>query len=218
MRQTLRYSAILLLGLVVLVGCEKKEKEPETPPPPPPPTAEQVRAELHNAAAKLWNPPVSQADAQTIASNLQPVLTTHRSGVNGPEGIGRFRKEVADLIESAAAQERYGVVYAAIIAYETIEPGSTLYNRRKQRALDVLNRPAVTCNGFLETGGVLHVNLEVYDKQAKKTSSYNVREGDLFHNDTLQLIKVIGNQSEVQLKYLKTDDTWVVPGPKKRQR
>ncbi len=223
MRRTLYFSTVMLLGLLVLAGCKEKEEEPVKPVAPPPPSATQIYGELKNAINVLWKPyngggGLTDADRAAAVNNLRPLLSTHRNSVNGPEAIGRLRSDVTDLIRKASADDRQGIVYGAILVYEVMEPGSNRYDKRKQRALDVLNRPKVTCNGFIETDGVLHANLEVYDKELKVKENYFVAEGDLFHHDKLQLVKVIGNNSSVQLKYLKTDDTWVVPGPKERRR
>lgn len=215
--------ALFAVAALAFVGCEKKEPEPVAPPPPPPKSASVIANELKNSVAILWRPyqsggaSLTDADRQQAVSSVTSALGSARRELHGTEGIGIFRGEVTDLIKTARDDTRWNLVLGAIMVYEAIEPGEERYGRLKQRAIDIINRPEVKSRGFVETDGNLIAQVDVKDKQTGMMKTYWVSEGELFHNDEVKLVRIIGNQSGLELEYMKTNDTWQIKGPKEKR-
>jgi hypothetical protein len=83
--------------------------------------------------------------------------------------------------------------------------------------------------GFVQTGGEVYTFLEVTDPESSAKETFKVREGEEFYrpakigsvpnnSEVLRLVRIIGNQQEVEIEYKLANFLWKVPGPRTRDK
>lgn len=220
MYKVLAYSLLCMLVLVMFVGCgEEEPEEPEEPPPPPPPTASEIHQEMRSAIGVLWRGGLSENDREEVVQKLTQVRNQYQQEENAPEAFRRLENDITELIPQARDADRWGIVKGAAMAYKVMNPNSDRYDRLEERADMYLERPQVEVTGFMNVDGDLYTFMRVTDPVTNEVNTYRVREGEEFHETekygiTLRLLRIIGNQSAVELEYVPIQEPWVVPGPK----
>jgi len=197
-----------MLCLLWLTACEREPPPPKTPPPPPPPSAEELHGKVMGAIRPFMNSdPNSQvALPATLASEVGKLKTQ----VNGDKARAKVEGDVKDALKAAYDAEQWQAVLTLCDATEVLDKGNTRVVRYRERAIAEKNKPIVTVRGVFEVDGVSTVFMDVYLPETNEQKDVKVREGEEFFG--LILEKILGNDAGVQLKYLKTDQSFTVKG------
>ena len=213
--------------LVCLAGCkEKAPSEAAAPEAPPPKTTQQIYSEYKAALQPLFNAAkpnggFGEGQKGAIISTFSTTRAQMRSELNEPEAKGRIEKDVSTNIKAAKRAEQWYAIDALLDVHKALRPDSQVHISLRRRTDLMLGRPQVKCTGFatIDANDLLSF-LEIRDPKTKVVDSFRIREGEEFYpgadgKDLLKLIKVIGNQSAIEMEYLALPgETWVIPGPK----
>ncbi len=198
----------LCLGLVCLSSCEKEPPPKAAPPPPPPKTAQQLHGQVMSAVRPLING--APESGQLLKGALSSELGKLRTEVNGEGAKPLVETEIKDALKQAYDGYRWQEVLNVCEAVEVMDPGNTRVLRYRERAMAEKNKPQVTVKGVFEIEQVPTVFMDLYLPETGQTTDVKVREGEEFHG--LILEKILPNNKGVQLKYLKTEESYTVPG------
>lgn len=219
---------LFLVLSVVMMSCEKEPPPPAQPQAPPEPTAQELRNELRTALSGLNQASGPEAymaasgkDAAVNAFNQAKAKVSPR--LNGAEALRLVAADVDNLISTARKNEAWMAAKGGIEIFKSLNPGSDRYSNLEQRVDIMLARPRVEVTGFVNAGNATEIFVRVTDEQpVVQVQNYSVREGEEFHDkDTgnglrpiLKIVRIIGNNQEVEIEYIPIEDTWRVPGPK----
>ncbi len=194
--------------LLWLTACEREPPPPPTPPPPPPPTAEALHGRVMNAVRPFMNgDPASQAG---LPMTLSAELGKLKTEVNGEKARSKIEVDIKDALKAAYDSEQWQAVLTLCDATDQLDPGNTRVVRYRERATAEKNKPQVAVRGIFVVDGVSTVFMDVFLPETNETKDVKVREGEEFFG--LILEKIMGNNQGVQLKYLKTDQSFSVQG------
>jgi len=203
-----RLLTIFCLGLVCLSSCEKEPPPKPAPPPPPPKTAEQ----LHGAAMGGIRPLMNGAPGggAQLKAQVATELGKLKTEVNGEKARALIEGELKDTLKAAYDGERWPEVLNLCDGVDAIDAGNTRVIRYRERAIAEKNKPQVTLKGSFEIEGTPTIFFDVYLPETGETKDVKVREGEEFYG--LVLEKILGAKEGVQLKYLKTEQSFNVKG------
>lgn len=198
---------VVSVCLLWLTSCEREPPPKPTPPPPPPPSAEQLHGQVMNAIRPFMNgnPESEVALPMTLSAELGKLKTQ----VHGERAAAKVESDLKDALKAAFDNQQWPAVLNLCKAVETMDPGNARAARYRERAVAEKNKPQVTVRGIMQIDGVNTVFLEVFLPETGETHDVQVREGEEFFG--LVLDKILNDQG-VQLKYLKTDETYTVKG------
>jgi hypothetical protein len=203
-----RIAIALCLVLVCLAGCNREPPPKPTPPPPPPKTGEQLHGQVMDAVRPLING--APESGQLLKGALSSELGKLRTEVNGEKGRSLVETDIKDALKAAYDGERWQEVLNLCDAVDVMDQGNTRVLRYRERAIAEKNKPQVTMKGVFQIDGTPTIFLDVYLPETDKTADVKVRVGEEFYG--LILEKILGDKEGVQLKYLKTEQSFTVPG------
>jgi len=132
-------------------------------------------------------------------------------------------------MKKAREAGRWRKVKVLCEVYKLIQPGSDRYAKLERDAELMLARPEVQVTGFVQTGAELYAFMEVKEPVTGVKETFKVREGEEFYRpekigsqpnnvEVLRLVRIIGNQQEVEIEYKLANFLWKVPGPRTRDK
>lgn len=228
-----RVSALLALVLIagaLPVGCSSEKPPEETeekPAAPPPPTADQLRNELLTAFKPIQDFIVPGNSKQFVEANVQNFKQAY-SKVNGQRAtntanvesaISQTKNVLEGAMREAKERERWRFIWGVAECYETLDPASAKFRREKEEAIMMMKMPRATLKGFVNPDANstdVYAIFHVYDEEAGKGFSYNVREGEEFHDGRFVFISIDGNQMGANILYKEADKELRVSGPRDR--
>ncbi len=225
MKNKITVVSLLLLVLVMLSSCKPEPPPPPPPPPPPEPTAEEYYQQLRTLMGNLLLSGIEAQPDSTI-----PELLTQLNGrkaqlsasENGRGALQMLSRDVEEAIRVSREQERWRKISALCRVYLTLHPDNTRFEKTREYADLMLQRPVLKVTGFMELDNELYVFIDLFDPKTGETKAYKVREGEEFHAregedfHIMRLVKIIGNQYSVEVEYLPLNYSWECIGPKKR--
>lgn len=224
---------VVLLALFTVNACTPPPPPPPpAPPPPPPPTPEEEAAKARTAlGALLVDGPLTgdPAAAASLAMSFSGVKSQLSATENGRAGLAIIQREVEDSMKKSREASRWRKVKLLCEVYKVIQPGSDRYAKLERDAEMMMARPEVVVTGFVQTGGEIYAFLEVKDPISGAKETFKVREGEEFYHpdkigsqpnssEVLRLVRIIGNQQEVEIEYKVANFLWKVPGPRTRDK
>lgn len=195
-------------ALVVLSACEREPPPKPEPPPPPPKTAQQLHDQAMSAVRPFMNGAPESAAA--LKGALTGELGKLRTEVNGDKAKGLIETDFKEALKAAYDGERWQEVLNLCDAVDVLDQGNTRVVRYRERAIAEKNKPQVTVKGVFSIEGTPTIFMDVYLPETGETTDVKVREGEEFHG--LLLEKILGDKQGVQLKYLKTEQSFTVKG------
>ncbi len=233
MRKKWLVLCVLILVLLAVNACTPPPPPPPpTPPPPPPPTPEEEAAKARTALGSLLaDAPLTgdrAADA-ALVSSFNGVKSQLSATENGRQGLTIVQREIEDAMKKFRETGRWRKVKVLCEIYKIIQPGSDRYAKLERSAELMMARPQVMVTGFVQTGGDVYTFLEVTDPESGAKETFKVREGEEFYrpakigslpnnSEALRLVRIIGNQQEVEIEYKLANFLWKVPGPRTRDK
>ena len=220
---------LVLLVLVAVTACQPAPPPPPpTPPPPPPPTPEEHAAKLRTVLGTvLADAPLGPGDPSSIVSSFNGAKAPMTATEEGRGGLAIIQREVEDAMKKAREAGRWRKVKVLCEIYKSIQPGSDRYAKMERDAELMMAKPDVLVTGFVQTGADLYAFLEVKDPITGAKDTFKVREGEEFYRpekigsqpntaEVLRLVRIIGNQQEIEIEYKLANYLWKVPGPRTR--
>jgi len=153
------------------------------------------------------NDPASQV---ALPATLGSELGKLRTQVNGEKARAKVETDIKAALKAAYDGEQWQAVLSLCDATDLLDPGNTRVVRYRERAIAEKNKPIVTVRGIFEVDGVSTVFMDVYLPETNEQKDVQVREGEEFFG--LLLEKILGNDEGVQIKYMKTDQSFAVKG------
>lgn len=203
-----RLLVLCLVGLVCASSCEKAPPKPKDPPPPPPKTAEELHGQVMNAVGPLMNG--APGGGQMLKGALSGELGKLRAEQNGEKARQLVENDVKEALKAAFDGERWEEVLNLCDGVDAVDQGNTRAVRYRERAVAEKNKPQVTMKGVFQIDGNPTIFFDVYLPETGETKDVKVREGEEFYG--LVLEKILGDKEGVQLKYLKTEQSFTVKG------
>lgn len=222
MRYLCGLSLVTIIALVGLAGCKPKEPEVVVPPPPPPKTVTEIYSDYKAALQPLLaGTNITYGTTEPIISQFKTTRAQYTQEINEPEAVAKIENDVNNAIKQVRDAEQWYALDGLLNVHKYLNPNSQRYDSLRTRTDLMLARPWVKVTGFAEIDpGDLITFMDITDPKTLETNNFKVREGEEFYPDAegnmvLRLVRVIGNQSAVELEYLKLEgETWEVPGPK----
>ncbi len=217
MRRALWVSMLLIL----VAGCKSEPPPPPEPEAPPPPSADQIRTELKSATQRLFdahhrNAGLPNAQREATVNAFRSTKSKHTGNPNLEMAIRGYTREVETLLKDARTQDRWRVVKGACQILRDADPAGYRHEKLEHRADLILARPVVTIRGFFVVDEEINVFFSVRDQDTNKYTTYEVREGEQFH-EVFRLTKIIGNKEACELMYLPIDDPYIIQAPSSRR-
>lgn len=218
---------VILLALVTVTACQPPPPPPPpTPPPPPEPTADELAAKARSALGSLLTDAPMAGDLG-VAASFGGTKSQLSATENGRAALGMVQRDVEDAMKKSRDASRWRKVKALCEVYKILQPASDRYVKLERDAELMMARPVVVVTGFVQTGGELYAFLEVKDPVTSAKQTFKVREGEEFYrpekigsqpnnSELLRLVRVIGNQQEVEIEYKPANYVWKIPGPRTR--
>ncbi len=225
---------LILLAMVAVTACQPPPPPPPpTPPPPPEPTPDQHAENARKALGPLLGesplPPGGQSALDPLVSAFSGVKGQLSATENGRGGLAIIQREVEDTIKKMRDQARWRKVRVLCDVYKVLQPGSDRYAKLERDAELMMAKPEVVSTGFVQTGADLYAFLEVSDPINGGKETFKVREGEEFYrpaklgnqpnsSEVLRMVRIIGNQQEVEIEYKPANFLWQIPGPRTRDK
>jgi hypothetical protein len=223
MKRFVLCSALMAL-LVTIAACEK-EKEPEEPPPPPPPTAQELMSPLLTQLNETGNAiarggPISKSARDKLLNAARTAKGSYIGQVNGEEALSRTKDEIDRRIYKCDELGLWHGVRLLVDVYKVFDPDARRYERLVRRAVDELNKPDVKITGFYMDPEVdkTFVFMQAYIPATGEILKVDpVREGEEFLPQpyTLKLHRIVGNNSGIELEYVKTGERFEIAKDRK---
>jgi len=223
---------LVLLAVLAVTACQPPPPPPPpTPPPPPEPTPEQHADNARKAMGPLLGdaplPPGGQAALDALVATFSGTKAQLSATENGRGGLAIIQREIEDTIKKMRDAGRWRKVKVLCDVYKVLQPSSDRYAKLSRDAELMMAKPDVLSTGFVQTGGDLYAFLEVKDSTTGAKETFKVREGEEFYrpdklgsqpnsSELLRLVRIIGNQQEVEIEYKPANFVWKVPGPRTR--
>jgi hypothetical protein len=147
---------------------------------------------------------------QQLKAALQSEMGKLRGELNGEKARTLVETDVKDALKAAYDGERWQEVLNVCDGVEAIDPGNTRAARYRERATAEKNKPQATVTGIMEIDGTPTVFMDVFLPETGEMKDAKVREGEEFYG--LLLEKILSDQQGIQLKYLKTEQSFTVKG------
>ncbi len=199
--------ALTLFALPLAVtGCE--EEEPETiVEEPPPPTPQEIAAQIMAEAQLLAPIPPKGATlppgaGQAFLNQMRGIYTLHQATPEGQEALKEVGRKIDERLQAVEANELWDFVLVLCDVHMVFNPGSTRFDRSRQNAQVQLRKPKITLKGIYGDGGRVTAMMDFYMPLTLETFKEEMRPGEEKHG--MKFIKVIGNNSGVEMEYLET--------------
>ena len=215
-----RWVSILVLLAVAMVGCNSENPWwKRRPPENPPISKEALQAELRPKLAPLraaLNAPneeqavISDAQRREIMMALTQAQAEHGEEKAAQEVFRDLADQISSLARDAATAEYWRLVQTCIDVYEVLNMESYTLKRLDARAKEMLGRPKVEVQGFLEdkSHDDIYVFLKLTDRRTGKVTKVQAREGEEFND--LRLVEIIGRNKQVRFEYLKIEGLFFI--------
>lgn len=223
----MRLASGILLVLVLLSGCGedfKVQTAPPPPPAPPPPSAEelanQAMQRLHVLSVIPKNLPLQMVLPDEARQSLIQDLVSWKSSVsnekNGAEAVSLLMKQLEDRLRAARDDQNPALTLLLCDLLEALGSTTTRIDVSREWARVYNNRPVVVIKGWFQQMDTpneeIYAFCEVYLPETGEVHTVQVREGDEFYG--LLFVKIIGKNRGMRLRYLVTNDTFDVYGPR----
>ncbi len=215
---------------ILMSGCGEdfsvKVRQEETPPqpPPPPPSAEELanqamqQLQILNVIPK--NLPLQMVlsdDARhRVVEDLKSWQERMGREVNGAAAVERLMATLEDRLRAARDDQNPGLTLLLCDLLEALGYASTRIDISREWARVYNNRPVVVIKGWFQQLDTpeeeIYAFCEVYLPETGEVHTVQVREGDEF--DGLLFVQIIGKNRGMRLRYLATNDTFEVYGPR----
>ncbi len=224
---------LVLLILATVTACQPAPPPPPpTPPPPPEPTPDEHAAKARTALGPLLNDaplPGDAAACEALIASFGAMKAQLSATENGRGGLAIIQREAEDNMKKMRDAQRWRKVKFLCGLYKVLQPGSDRYAKVERDAEMMMARPNVLVTGFVQTGGEIYAFMEVKDPVSGAKETFKVREGEEFYrpakigsqpnsSEVLRLVRIIGNQQEVEIEYKPANFLWKVPGPRTRDK
>ncbi len=221
---------VLMLALVAVTACQQPPPPPTTPPPPPPPTPEEHAAKVRSTLGPVLADGPLTGDPSTFVtmiSSFSGMKAQLSATEEGRGGLAIIQRELEDALKKSRDASRWRKVKVLCELYKVLQPGSDRYAKLGRDADLMIARPEVLVTGFVQTNGEVYAFMEVKDPITGTKQTFKVREGEEFYrpekigsvpntSEVLRLVRIIGNQQEVEIEYKLANFLWKVPGPRTR--
>ncbi len=224
---------LVLLVLVAVTACQPPPPPPPpTPPPPPEPTPDQHADNARKTLGPLLGDaplPPGQAALDSLVSGFGGIKAQLSATENGRGGLAIIQRDIEDTIKKMRDAGRWRKVKVLCDVYKVLQPASDRYVKLSRDAEMMMAKPDVLVTGFVHTGGDLYAFMEVKDPITGSKETFKVREGEEFYrpakigampnsSELLRLVRIIGNQQEIEIEYKPANFLWKVPGPRTRDK
>lgn len=197
---------------IVLAGCAQKPPEPPKEEPKDPSVAEYSK-KLRDAAP-FYGTLGGLSDEMVLAGAeaAKNGLRSTASGCtteNGQAAVNQFADELLNSARAYRDQEKWGAVYGCCMLHAGLTNNEEPTKRMKARADQILSRPQIKVQGFMESGSQLFISLRCKDLKSGAVADYRLQEGEEFGMG-LKIVRILGNRQGIEIQDLTNSDTWEV--------
>lgn len=208
-----RLALVASIALIALTSCEKEPPPPPAPPPPPPKTADQ----LYNQAMQSIRPLLLACVPETeplLRQTVSAELGKLKAEINGEGARTKITNDIKEALKGVYNAEQWQCVMNLCGALDAAEPDNTRTKRYRERAVAEINRPQIKVTGIYksEDDGITHAFVDVFLPETQEMHKLQVRIGEEFLGLIFERIE--GNNQKLWFKYLKTNQSFAVDGPK----
>ena len=227
-----RYARIgfALAVVIILVGCGEdfritpKSEETQQPPPPPPPSADELATQAMQQLSILnvipKNVPLQMVLSDDARRRVIQGALDWKSAMgreqNGAEAVTKLMGMLEDRLRAARDDQNPGLTLLLCDLLESLGSTTTRIEVSRQWAQVYNNRPVVVIKGWFQQMDTpneeIYAFCEVFLPETGEMHTVQVREGDEFYG--LLFVQIIGRNRGMRLRYLATNDTFEVYGPR----
>lgn len=148
--------------------------------------------------------------AQTFLNKLQQVVTQHSATEEGQEALDIVSRRIESRVREVERAKLWHYVLVYADAHRILNPGSTKFNRQREKAQIELRRPTVQVQGFVEDGlsGQTIAFVDIHLPLQDLMYSERMRVGEEIHG--VKLVDIIGNNRGVVMEFLESGETFEV--------
>ncbi len=195
-----------------------------TPPPPEPPKAEAPKDKTPDEYYAMLKGSFTDPGAwlalpeETVLAAIPAAVEGLKKEAGGAETENKnaAKKRLADEMVITARdlrdKEKWACVKGVCALRTQLTPDTSQTEKLLARAEQILSRPKITVQGFMDVGSQLLIILECKNLKTGETQTYRISEGEDF-GDNLRLSRIIGNREAIEILDKTTKDTWEVSGP-----
>lgn len=214
----IRLVTVVILLLVIAACGEKSPPKPDPTAAPPPPTPREVaQGIIADGHFDIAVPPrgrrLQPARVQHVKKTVDSAVRTHGATPEGKEALAIVSQEIEKQISATQGNELWDFVVMYCEAYETLQPGSPRYTTAKADAILELSKPVLSGIQIIADieAGQTTILADVYlPLEGVTYRNEKLYVGDERPDLRLKLVRLVGDNQGVRVRYLETDDEWDV--------
>jgi len=157
-------------------------------------------------------PPAGTRFPPAVRNNMVRMLALakqqHSLDPKGMEALGFVTQRLEKRVKEFERAELWEHVIGFIEAHQAMVPGSSKYNRLKNKAMIELRRPKLTLRGLTNINGHQVATMGFYLPISSEHHDERMYMGDQKHG--IKVIKVFGKNLGVKVEYLETSEQYII--------